>query len=413
MPPRGREHSALISDSPLAKTTKFGELIPHMPLVTPRRAPGRDAQSPEMKRPWIFAVALVFRTVLIAGEINPDQQARFLAGLPVSDAALEPLVSEDAWQRHQREFDESWKKLEAGQVARIRSWAPLTLANDATSRDPLFYMFSGPDFLYANTFFPNASTYVFCGLEAAGSIPDVGALPRGGLAAALANLRKSLNAVLSFSFFLTKEMKVDLRATQLSGALPVLYVFIARTGNTIRSTELVRLNDNGDLAAEGAPTPGVKIVFSCEPGPEQTLYYFSTDLSNDGIRRRPGFMRFCAKLGSGNSLVKAASYLMHMDEFSDVRGFLLANSKTLVEDDSGIPYRFFAPEEWDVLVLGRYPGPIKMFENRFQSDLSRAFKAANPPGLTFSFGYRWHPNESSLIVATSINSVPKALPAAN
>ncbi len=274
-------------------------------------------------------------------------------------------------------------------------------------------MFSGPDFLYANTFFPSASTYIFCGLEPVGPVPDVTSLPRGALPGSLGNLRKSLNAVLSFSFFLTKELKVDLGATRLSGTLPVLYVFIARTGNTLKSAELVSLTDEGELSAGKGPTSGVKIVFSRGSGPDQTLYYFSTDLSNQGIKNRPGFIRFCGKQGDGNGLVKAASYLMHLNEFSDVRDFLLANGKTLVQDDSGIPYRFFSPEQWDVLLLGRYPGPIKLFDNRFQSDLARAFKAINPPPLTFSFGYRWHPSESSVIVATSIKSVPKALPAAD
>lgn len=378
----------------------------------PRGHGGLGAQSPDMN-PWIIAAGLAFGTALTATEPTPDQQARFLAGLPVTEPELQPLIADVAWQQHQREFDESWNRLEAGQLARIRSWAPRTLCNDATSHDPLFYMFSGPDFLYANVLFPNASTYVFCGLEPAGAIPDVTALPRGSLAPSLSNLRKSLNAVLSFSFFLTKDMKVDLRATQLSGTLPVLYVFIARTGNVIKDVELVGLNHEGEFTADGASTPGVKIVFSRGAAPPQTLYYFSTDLSDYGIRNRPGFIRFCKKLGNGNSLVKAASYLMHMNEFSGVRDFLLANSKTMVEDDSGIPYRFFSPDQWDILFLGRYPGPIKMFENRFQADLWRAFKAANPPPLTFSFGYRWHPSESSVIVATSLNSVPKALPAAN
>lgn len=35
------------------------------------------------------------------------------------------------------------------------------------------YMFSGPDFLYATSFFPNASTYVLAGLEPVGEIPDL------------------------------------------------------------------------------------------------------------------------------------------------------------------------------------------------------------------------------------------------
>ena len=35
----------------------------------------------------------------------------------------------------------------------------------------MFYMFSGPDFLYANAFFPNASTYILCGIEPVGPVP--------------------------------------------------------------------------------------------------------------------------------------------------------------------------------------------------------------------------------------------------
>jgi hypothetical protein len=101
---------------------------------------------------------------------------------------------------------------------------------------------------------------------------------------------------------------------------------------------------------------------------------------------------------------------MHMDEFSDARTFLLNHSKTIVQDDSGIPYRFFDANDWDVLCIGRYPGPIKLFENRYQRDLAAAMKSSNSPALTFSFGYRWHPSESSILIATSLKYVPKAQP---
>ena len=37
----------------------------------------------------------------------------------------------------------------------------------------MLYMFSGPDFLYATSFFPNAATYVLAGLEPVGQIPDL------------------------------------------------------------------------------------------------------------------------------------------------------------------------------------------------------------------------------------------------
>ena len=37
----------------------------------------------------------------------------------------------------------------------------------------MLYMFSGPDFLYATSFFPSASTYVLAGLEPVGDVPPL------------------------------------------------------------------------------------------------------------------------------------------------------------------------------------------------------------------------------------------------
>src|SRR5260221_7262158 len=112
----------------------------------------------------------------------------------------------------------------------------------------MFYMFSGPDILYAQAFFPNASTYVLAGLEPVGPVPDVRHLSPGALSAGLGNLRKSLNSVLSFSFFITKDMKTDLLQTQLGGTLPILYVFLARAGCKIDQVELVWLDKAGTVS---------------------------------------------------------------------------------------------------------------------------------------------------------------------
>lgn len=360
----------------------------------------------------IATLLLAITALSPAEEPKPDDQARFLAGLSVQGTPLASLSLDNSWLRHSNEFDNGWRDLEKRQLAKIREWIPQAVGNDTSSREPLFYFFSGPDFLYANTFFPNAATYVFCGLEPVGAAPEVSKLPPDALAASLANLRKSLNAVMSFSFFLTKEMKNDLRATQLTGTLPVLYVFMARLDCRIQSVELMDLDSEGNTIPKTQDAQGVKITFSKQNGKPQTLYYFSTDLSNSGIKSKPGFIKFCDKLGTGNSFVKAASYLMHNDEFSSARDFLLAHSKTLLQDDSGIPYRDFPQEQWYVACLGRYPGPIDMFKTRYQRDLADVFNSLKQPSLTFSFGYRWRPNESSIMIATALGHVPKAIPVA-
>ena len=366
-------------------------------------------------------LALLLALVLAAradaqDAIPPDVTARFLAGLTVRDTPLDSLCRNQSWVDHATEFDKAWKELDARQLAKIRAWSGEFLTDANASKGPMFYMFSGPDILYAQAFFPNASTYVLAGLEPVGPVPDLLRLPSGALASGLANLRKSLNSVLSFSFFITKDMKADLHQNALAGTLPILYVFLERAGCKIDSVDLVWLDKTGTVGASSkSSTPGVKIVFFGLSGAQQTLYYFETNLANEGIKSQPGFTKFCEGLGKGRSLVKAASYLMHLGDFTAVRDFLLAHSSTIVEDDSGIPIKNFDSAKWAVRYFGSYPGPIDTFKQHFQPDLAAVYKNSHPPALPFGFGYRWHPSQSSLILATarptSNESSPSTKPA--
>lgn len=362
-----------------------------------------------MKRLLLCLLLVAIQTYAAA---PPDTQARYLAGLMVDATELEPLAREPAWQQHAATFQQTWLDLEARQLSKIRFWMPNTLGFIHEDPSPLFYTFSGPDFLYANAFFPQAESYILCGKEPVGTLPDVAALPPGARAAALANMRTSLNAILSYSFFITKDMKNDLSQAQLSGTIPVLYVFLARAGCTITDARLVGLDDAGNFTEGKSKTPGVKISFIGNRGKSQTLYYFSSDLSNWGIKNSPGFINFCKKQGPGNAFAKAASYLMHMDEFSSVRDFLLTQSRHIIQDDSGIPLKYFAPDQWMVSLYGTYPGPIELFKERFQPDLDQAFRTAASGPLPFGLGYQWRPGISSMIVGTAYRAAPKAMPVA-
>jgi hypothetical protein len=352
-----------------------------------------------------FALLFCFTPVHAA---TPHDEARFLAGLSMDGSSLELLAREASWQEHASAFHRAWLDVEERQLGPIRAWMPTSLSYIYADPSPLFYMFSGPDLLYAHAFYPNASTYILCGREPVGEVPNVAGLKPGVRAAALGNLRKSLNAILSYSFFITADMKNDLTATQLSGTLPVMMVFLARAGCVIRSLELVKLDAAGTLTTEKSKTPGVKVVFTGTTGKVQTLYYFQTDLSNWGIKDNPGFMAFCAKQGQGNALVKAASYLMHMNEFSTVRDFLLSSTRNVMQDDSGIPWRYFQPKEWMMGLYGNYVGPINLFKQHDQGDLRAAFAQQLVGDLPFGVGYQWKPGISSMIVGTALRSVPRA-----
>ena len=360
-----------------------------------------------MKR-FLFLV-LSTSLVALADTPTPDAQARYIAGMAVDGTPLQALAEgSQAWRDHAREFDKSWAELQKTQLDAIAAWSPNHLAQSNEKDGPLYYMFSGPDFLYAHAFFPRAPIYIMCGTEPVGAIPDVTSLSDSELSHGLNGIHESLNSVLSFSFFITKKMKDDLVQTKLTGTLPLLYVFLARSGCTVREVKLVNLDKDGAFVTDKTATPGVLIDFTGVDGLKQVLYYFTTDLSNSGIKDNPGFMKFCETLGTGTAFAKAASYLMHNDYFSKVRDFLLTHTRSIVQDDSGIPLKYFKGDQWVVTGLGRYAGPIDLFKERYQQDVAELYRAGKSEPLPFHFGYRWHSGESSLLYGLNLQHVPKA-----
>ena len=352
-----------------------------------------------------IAASLILVAVLDAradDSVTVDDTARFLAGMQPSAASpLMSLTKDPAWQHHARFLDGAFAELEAHQLSKVRAWANTNLA---APKPTMFYMFSGPDFLYANAFYGKAQTYVLAALEPPGAMPDLSGLPRGSIGAALHNIEHSIGTILNFSFFITKHMKVDLHVGQISGALPILLVFMERSGKFIREVAPVMLDEGGgvhagnEAARPNAPR-GVRITFTGEEGGERTLYYFSTDLSNSGVKSS-GFLKFCEGLAPANSLIKSASYLLHSGNFSVVRNFLLANSATIIQDDSGVPLADYNSKTWHFFPFGRYAGPIGEFTGKYQQSYAELFRRAQP--MDFGIGYRWRAHESNLMLAVRL-----------
>jgi hypothetical protein len=329
----------------------------------------------------------------------PNDVARFLAGLqPAPDSPLAPLTHDPAWQQHARSLDAAWARLDNERLAKVRAWSA---ANLGKPQQTVLYMFSGPDFLYMDAFFPDRTTYVMSALEPIGQIPAITPALRHTSGSALAGLRASVGTALNYSFFITRHMRSSLANRSLRGVLPVLYLFLARSGKTIQDVTLMAVDKDGTVVEAGArdATPGVKITFTSREGKVQTLYYFQTDLSNGGVQRS-GFLKFCERLGLAEVFIKSASYLLHSGNFSSVRSFLIERAATVVQDDSGIPVRFFPAQDWKLQPFGRYVGPIAIFSGQYQRGLSEVFRRSNPPRLEFGVGYRWRPHESNLLLVS-------------
>jgi hypothetical protein len=340
---------------------------------------------------------------------TPNDTARFLAGLrPSPGSPLEALTKSAVWQRHAGRFDTLFELKDRDSLSKIRGFGAKEIPQ--TDR-PLLYFFSGPDFMYANAFFADAPTYVLSGLEPGGEVPKIEELSPRAVEYTLHNVERSLNSVLNLSFFQTNDMRRELSDGPVFGTLPILYVFLARAGKTVSEAETIVLDQDGNIkqaSAEGqsgdvgetsqSGVRGLKIVFSDANHSRQTLYYFTGDVSNDGLRKS-GLLKFCERLGQSNALIKSASYLLHRDRYADLRDFILKQSAVIMQDDSGIPVSQFDPSKWELQPFGNYVGPIPLFRNRYQESLAKLFQVHGRKGLDFGVGYQWRRNRSNLLLA--------------
>lgn len=347
-----------------------------------------------------FLIAL--SPLALAGGIPQNDVARYLAGLePVAQSPVQALAQEPAWVTHAEQFGASWARLEKNQLEPVRAWAAAHLGPPS---DTLLYMFSGPDYLYAHNFFPHAKTYVLAGLEPPGRLVRLNQLTSEERQKGLESLRESMKTIMDASFFITADMLKDLQGHAFSGVLPVLYVFLARSGMEILDVRHVGLREDGDTFVMPGPARtrpnGIEIIFNDRArGTERRLFYFSIDLSNAGLSDG-AFAKFIEKQGKADAFFKSASYLPHAENFLRIRTLIKAQSARILQDDTGVPFIAYDQSRWQVQPFGRYTRPIQMFDYMFQPALAKLFESGSPAPINFRLGYGYGISTTGILLAT-------------
>jgi hypothetical protein len=150
----------------------------------------------------------------------------------------------------------------------------------------------------------------------------------------------------------------------------------------------------------------VKISFLPEGEKEpKTLYYFSVDISDRALDKNPEFLEFVKRYPAPITYLKAASYLLHrekgeaQDTFTQMRKLILTRSSYVLQDDSGVPVRYFDPAKWNRQFYGNYIAPIDLFAVRYQPDLREIYQSKNNvKALGFGVGYKYG-QDSNLMLA--------------
>lgn len=325
---------------------------------------------------------------------------RFISGLDSTAYSLSMTAEQQSsWSGYSKVATADWSNLERRYLDRIAAWRQRALGN-ARMGDVALYPFSGPDSANMFAFFPDAREYVLAGLEPVGCIP---ASVQDYTGAYFSELRRSLEPVVALGFFRTNDMHREFAQGSVNGVLPLLLFLMTREGYSVVDVKAISITNTGLLVPSANPpngeTGGVAIQFTDPRHGMRTLRYFSLNLQDSRIKRKPGTLRYLQSLPEASTLVKSASYLMHKDYFSTIRDLILSKSRVVVEDDSGVPFRFFKPAAWDVRLYGSYAEPIGLFKNWHQEDLKTAFSSSKDvQPLDFAIGYR-NKNQSNLLVA--------------
>jgi hypothetical protein len=382
-----------------------------------------------MKKGLIIAALLVMGTVMLLGQevrralptqsVAADDMAKFLAGVrlpagsPLAAVQRSPVYSSHvaALARLSQHYDRNY-------FSRMRAWSAAELSPRIPMNLPVYYFFGGPDAVSPIALFPDAPVYILGGLESVGSIAPPNTLTQEAVAEGLNNLRRSAEVILSFGHFITKDMKAELDRTAFRGVLPLIYTFISLTGGEIVSTRYFAVGRDGVLRESGqslsgsrGDLPGVQIEFRRGAGTGvQTLYYIQANVADDAVKSNGALLKWASSFGAANVYLKAASYLLHEASFSRIRSFLLNQAASVLQDDSGIPVRFFRIGDWRFWLFGSYSGTLDIFAKYYQSDLQAAFAT---PGvalpLPFGTGYKWRLGESNLLLAVK-QQAPRPAP---
>ncbi len=338
-----------------------------------------------------------------------DNEARFIAGLQQEDSTSSffNLESDHYWKEYRTSMDSNWNKMYRDRLAKIKNWQAETFSPSISDTLPVFYPFSGPDFLHAYYLYPHASEYVLAALEPIVEIPPLDSLEIKERDQFLDSLGNSLRDIFKKSYFITTHMRKDLK--QIKGVLPPLFFFLERSGHELLDMKFITL-DSAGVEKEVEPkklhwekTPAVKITFRNRDDQQiKNLYYFNISISNSGIVDRPEFEKFVAGKAPFNTFVKSASYLMHNTPFTKIKSLILANSQSLFQDDTGIPYRDLRTQlNLSLQLYGDYTKPVKDFgDEKFQPDLDSAYKSnKNRETLPFSLGYHWGSKKQNYMLA--------------
>ena len=337
--------------------------------------------------------------------------ARYLAGMDVREkSVLWPKTKEPRYRDHVKFMDNLWGMIEKETIELIRPWRNQNIPA-AKRYGTAFYPLSGADIINLYTLFPDSRSYIMVAMEHPGDAPAMRDVGSRRLIDGLVPIQRSIYLYGVNNYFQTKVMIREMNNTLLPGTAPVLIIFMARLGFTIRQVENITIDGSGSIvplaALKTAQNPGKRIngirIYFTGKGEwsHRELVYLSMKLEADSVNPATPEGRFFNRLRNVKTMLKSAVYILQDKRYEPLKNFILQKSAVIVQDDSGILFKDFNGN-WDIRLYGAY-NPILNLPGccvQKQDDLATSYQKQSIP-LPFNFGYGTllGPGRSNLMVA--------------
>lgn len=352
-----------------------------------------------------YLIALMILSVSLNLEAAPKDSkywndlARYFAGMPIrEESPLKPATKHQYYIDHIDYMNKFWEKVSKETVGIVSEWSKDNIPQSIL-KNPAFYPFSGADLVNLYTMFPKAPYYIMMALEDPGHIPDPMSLKEYELKYGFTAFKNAIETIASMNYFHSQKMYDHMSNKYFTGTLPTLLAFAARLNLSIVDIEQVgldqkgnvqKMDDKGLIDGIKPKITGNRIAFKGENDySPRTLLYLKMRLSNKVIDEQTPEGKFFNRLPNFNFMTKSAVYFLHRKGFEDLCAYYLKKSDIIIQDDSGIPYKYFVNDNWDRNLFGVYTTPAKikdLADTPHQPELTAAYKVKSTP-LPFRYGY--------------------------
>jgi hypothetical protein len=187
------------------------------------------------------------------------------------------------------------------------------------------------------------------------------------------------------------------------GVVDILAFYLKKNNCDIVSINLLKWNGKQlqdlDSTFEGLNVCHIRFLNPQKQVSE--IFYFQKDLSDEALKNDSLWFQWLKEKYSGlkqASLLKSASYLLHLKNFSSVRNFIIENSSVHIQDDSGIGFGYVLESKRPYKLFGKYTRTIPMFRGYRDKRLVGQYDSLDVKPLPFKIGYNLSHGESNLLM---------------